>query len=628
MLLPIGVPLQRASFDLPLTLRRDIAAHEAIIVYLDDPSHQRLKQPHHRPWDRGLHAQLLTKLIACGARAVVFDILFSDTGPEATGERALADAIQRAPGQVFLGAQFDKGKGTSKSLELPLRIFRDEADENWGFVDLAPDPDRAVREHFHGYVDWKDTPSLTWRVAAKLGARATQPAGSDRRRRWLNYYGPPGSLPHLSYYEAVDYEYPALMNLVRDKIVFVGLGTVTGYSDQPQEAFLNPYCRLGAARSPGVDIHATQFLNLWRNDWLRRLPPWLEFGLVLFWGGMMGFCLTLVRPWPAVGLGVALMALVAALAMVLAWSQWIWFSWAVLSIVQIPMAVLLAITFSAQRVAAIQPLEETREFASRPADTILNVPDHTLVRRIGSGAYGEVWLAKNVMGGLRAIKVVHRKAFVQDRGFEREFEGLKKFEPISRAHPGLVDILHVGRNDVAGSFYYVMELADDANAGAGDYAPKTLKQVLEERKRLPVRECVEIGLALSSALEFLHAQGLVHRDIKPSNIIFVQDSARLADIGLVTEIAQDASVVGTRGYLAPEGPGAPQADIYSLGMVLYEVAAGIPPSQLSDRVEEITTAHTNENWASFFAIISQATHLDPAKRYPRAADLKQALSRV
>src|SRR5437870_6393621 len=91
-----------------------------------------------------------------------------------------------------------------------------------------------------------------------------------------------------------------------------------------------------------------------------------------------------------------------------------------------------------------------------------SVPDHELLRCIGRGSYGEVWLARNVMGSYRAVKVVYRRAFEHDRPFEREFEGIRKFEPVSRTHESQVDILHVGRNDAAGYFYYVMELADDA----------------------------------------------------------------------------------------------------------------------------------------------------------------------
>src|SRR5881397_1413211 len=72
------------------------------------------------------------------------------------------------------------------------------------------------------------------------------------------------------------------------------------------------------------------------------------------------------------------------------------------------------------------------------------IPDHELLRRIGGGSYGEVWLARNVLGEVRAVKLVYRRTFDHDRPYEREFEGIKKYEPISRTHDSQVDILHVG----------------------------------------------------------------------------------------------------------------------------------------------------------------------------------------
>ena len=146
--------------------------------------------------------------------------------------------------------------------------------------------------------------------------------------------------------------------------------------------------------------------------------------------------------------------------------------------------------------------------------------------------------------------------------FEREFAGLTNFAPISRSHPGLVHVLHVGRNDLRGCFYYVMEAADDEMSGAkiqpDRYQPKTLAGEIARRGRLPVRECVKLALDLASALAHLHQRQLIHRDLKPANIIFVNHQPKLADVGLVTALGSDtaeATRLGTSGYLAPEGPG-------------------------------------------------------------------------
>jgi hypothetical protein len=206
-----------------------------------------------------------------------------------------------------------------------------------------------------------------------------------------------------------------------------------------------------------------------------------------------------------------------------------------------------------------------------------HVPNHEMVRSIGRGSYGEIWLARSLTGTWRAVKIVDRRTFESDKAFQREFEGMAKFEPISREDAGFVDILHVGRDEGGDFFYYVMELADDHLGNVcidpSTYVPKTIKTELSRRSRLLADECITLGLSLTKALAALHRQGLVHRDIKPANVIFVGGVPKIADIGLVAASGQD-SYVGTEGYVPPEGPGSPQADIYSLGKVLYELAMG------------------------------------------------------
>src|SRR5258708_21246313 len=198
--------------------------------------------------------------------------------------------------------------------------------------------------------------------------------------------------------------------------------------------------------------------------------------------------------------------------------------------------------------------------ASEPDDSPPPVvPDYELVRRIRRGRYGEVWLGRSAAGVCHAVKVVYRKTFEHDRPFERELSGIRKFEPVSRTSASQVNILSVGRNEAGGYFYYVMELADDAEepssksngeVSAG-YAPKTLKSELSKYGRLPYQQCLEISLSLTKALDHLHLNNLIHRDIKPSNVIFVPGLPKLADIGLVTDVEPTVSYVGTQAFSPP-----------------------------------------------------------------------------
>jgi serine/threonine protein kinase/Tfp pilus assembly protein PilF len=260
------------------------------------------------------------------------------------------------------------------------------------------------------------------------------------------------------------------------------------------------------------------------------------------------------------------------------------------------------------------------------------IPEHELISPIASGAYGQVWLARNRLGVYRAVKIVHRASFDHDRPFEREFAGIKAFEPISRSHEGLVDLLQVGRDDAAGSFYYIMELADDLNGTAlaassiDSYTPRTLASELKRRGRFSLDECIRIGLSLAEALAHLHKQGLVHRDVKPSNIIFVGGVPKLADVGLVSAVADARSFVGTEGFIPPEGPGTPQADLYSLGIVLYVLSTGKSHQDFPEPPADISAQTDHAQWLEFDSVIHKACQANVRERYRTAQEMREDLA--
>ena len=118
----------------------------------------------------------------------------------------------------------------------------------------------------------------------------------------------------------------------------------------------------------------------------------------------------------------------------------------------------------------------------------------------------------------------------------------------------------------------------------------------------------------------------MHRDIKPSNIIFVKGVAKLGDIGLVTEAGDTQSIVGTEGYLPPEGPGTPQADLFSLGKVLYEAATGLDRRQLSRLPDDLRTWPDAPRVFEFNEIVLRACAKDPAERYRTVEQLRADLA--
>jgi WD40 repeat protein len=140
-----------------------------------------------------------------------------------------------------------------------------------------------------------------------------------------------------------------------------------------------------------------------------------------------------------------------------------------------------------------------------------------------------------------------------------------------------------------------------------------------------VDECARIGMALADALQYLHRHQLSHRDIKPSNVILVHGIPKLADIGLVTEIGPAPTFIGTEGFIAPEGPGTSQADIFSLGMVLYELSTGRDRHDFPAWPENADAAADVAAFREFNEVILRACHSDVRHRYATAQEMSQDL---
>jgi WD40 repeat protein len=257
------------------------------------------------------------------------------------------------------------------------------------------------------------------------------------------------------------------------------------------------------------------------------------------------------------------------------------------------------------------------------------IPDYELLRLIGRGAYGEVWLARGVTGVYRAVKLVWRDRFPEAGPYEREFHGLREFAAISLSESRQLALLHVGRDPAAAYFYYVMELADDVATGReidpANYTPLTLKEMRARTGRLSAGECVTLGVELARALSGLHARGLVHRDIKPSNVIIVGGAPKLADIGLVTEASAALTFVGTEGFVPPEGPGAPSADVFALGKLLYELLTGLDRHDYPRLPAELHAWPDRKEALELNEVLIRACEPHPDHRHTDAAALLEDL---
>ena len=201
---------------------------------------------------------------------------------------------------------------------------------------------------------------------------------------------------------------------------------------------------------------------------------------------------------------------------------------------------------------------------------------YRLLRMLGSGGLGEVWLADDLSTGERvAVKLLRRERSplapqLGNRSARHEIVAGERLQ-----HPQIVRVLDNGAVD--GDPYLVLEYVQG----------QSLREALNERGRLPIEEVTAIGTEVAAALAHAHAQGVLHNDIKPENILLGSDGAKLTDFGAAQGVSSTLSVTGanqfegTIAYLAPEvlQGGSPSAasDIYALGLVLFEAAAGERP---------------------------------------------------
>lgn len=346
-----GLGLVHLSYDLPFAVKPIVQPQDVVMVYLDDDSHKELNQPYNAPWDRALHARLIDRLTAEGARAVLFDIVFSDPGPSAEADAELVRAI-KTNGKVVLAADcvpaaYGVNGLLAKKFDPPHPMFSEVA-ADLGSAEVNPDDDLVMRKHVPSSPD-DPVAGESWVMAKLVGAAVTKnPADSDRER-WRNFYGPAATLPNVSFYRTVltNITNPLPPGYFSNKVVFVGARLLTKFGGQRKDEFPTPHSRWTRQVSfmPGAEIHAMQFLNLTRGDWLRRWPKWAEVAALVFAGALAGFGLVRFRPVVATGIAVLAALLVSGLAYV-SFAHWlVWFPW-LLVVVQIFVAHAWSVVFN------------------------------------------------------------------------------------------------------------------------------------------------------------------------------------------------------------------------------------------------------------------------------------------
>jgi two-component system, cell cycle sensor histidine kinase and response regulator CckA len=356
-----------------------------VIVYLDLDSYLREKQNPAEPWSRALHARLLRRLTAAGAKAVVFDIIFDEPGADEAADREFTEAL-RANGRVVLAAEVSRSSRdtpqvegiSSLKLSMPDKPFLDAA-ATWGIATENVDDDFVVRRQFNGFLNLSE-PGLAFATARLLGRAATDPPGSQ----WVRYYGKPLTIPHVSYSAALRAD-EVNDGVFRDKIVLIGARPMAGTFLERKDEFRSPLTAWGDRElfMPAVEVHATQLLNLLRGDSLRRLPPGTEALALALTAILFGWMLFSFRPLTAAGAAlITELGTFGIVALALATGK-IWFPWLIISAVQIPGALAGSVLyqslewyrqkrrFEEQRRAAELKIREQAALIEKAQDAIL-----------------------------------------------------------------------------------------------------------------------------------------------------------------------------------------------------------------------------------------------------------------
>lgn len=260
---------------------------------------------------------------------------------------------------------------------------------------------------------------------------------------------------------------------------------------------------------------------------------------------------------------------------------------------------------------------------------------YQLLREIDRGGMGVVWEADDSRLGRRvAVKLLHAQ-FASDPEFLERFRREAR-SAAALSHPNVVAVYDVGQDGAADTPYIVMELVTG----------ESLKQRIRRLGPMADQQVREVGAVVGRALDYAHRRGVVHRDVKPENILLGDDgSPKLTDFGIAEAVAasgltRTGAVMGSVHYLAPElargQPATPRSDVYSLGVVLYEMATGRVPFT-GDTELAIALAHVEREapapravnpsvTPALEGIIVRAMARSPEARFASAADLARALS--
>jgi len=666
--------IERSVLDLWFHFRGLLSpGEEIVIVAIDDATVSRYGP---WPWPREQIADLLQRILEGKPKAVAFDAVFPERADQSGATERLAQ-IARASGHVIFPFYFGRlsthpSAASATAREVPETVAHSTylLFDFKGKLDTAPILTAeqlyasarplvnasAMTGHFNtvieegfegGTVRWEaqvvrygleyypslpvaiaaDALALTRgeiRVEAGRGIRLGSVWIPTDRRGWslVNYVGPTGTFPYVSALSIL--EGRALPEEFAGKIILVGV-TAAGSSD----VLMTPF----STQMPGVEKVATSVENILHQNYLRRPTslPAIEVLLILVIGAL-SILTSLKGPrWLWLAFLLALAIGLFGVSYGLFVNPGVWFKpvhpWLATVLPMLCVAVWGAKPERRRRGLATPDVEVDEE------GRLVRLGRYEIRQELGAGAMGKIYEGFDpAIGRKLAIKTL--RVDVAAMGDEHSKQRFLREAQAAGAlsHPNIVTIYDVGQ--AGGISYIAMEFLEGV----------TLQEIIQRKAPLALRQILQIVRPIAAALDYAHRQGVVHRDVKPANIMILRDgTVKVMDFGIArvrdSTMTMTGSAIGTPSYMSPEQFKGEvvdgRTDIFSLGVVIYEMATGsLPFGGDSLTVLTYNILHqpppspltlNAELPSGLEQVLAKALAKERSERYQTAAELVRAL---
>ncbi|MEN2983995.1 MAG: CHASE2 domain-containing protein [Dictyoglomaceae bacterium] len=530
---------------------------DIVIIGIDDES---LLEIGNWPWSRTVHVKLLDIIKGQKPKLIVFDIIFDIETKE---DKIFAKKIEALNNVLLSSYLFSSADPKLNVILFQVRestpLLKKSAIYN-GISNLVLDKDKVVRKGKLYFEDFNRNKYYSLALYAYSYVTKTSIPSLLKifpSEFYINFSGGPYNIKVIPYYSILKGE--ADVSILKNKIVFIG-----AVSELLKDSYLVPFTgykrwgKISLGNMSGVEIHANILSNLLDKNYLRSFPFWFNLlisFLILFITGLIQ------------GKRIVINLIIAFVSIVI-------YSFISLYLFNKNLIIPFTSPIFSIVLGFIGNILYQNILPKESLEGLIIKGRYRLIKKLGAGGMATVYLAKDLSTRDNvAIKILHPQFSEDSQTVERFLREAKASAILE--HPNIVRVFDQGKE---GNYYFiVMEYVTGKN----------LKKIIEEKGSLPPFYAKEIILEVAKALDYANSKNIVHRDIKPQNIMITLDGkVKLMDFGIahlgsLSTITQTGVFMGTPQYASPEQAEGSKvdirSDIYSLGVVFFELLTGFLP---------------------------------------------------